>query len=70
MADINNTIDELKGDAKEGLGKATGNDRLEAEGKTESTAAEVKGKVGDAAGALGDKARGAAEGLKNAFGND
>jgi uncharacterized protein YjbJ (UPF0337 family) len=66
MADMENTFDKMKGDAKAGVGEATGNERLEAEGRTESTAAGVKGAAQDA----GDKIKGAAEGVKNAFTKD
>jgi uncharacterized protein YjbJ (UPF0337 family) len=48
--------DELKGDIKEGLGKVTGNERLEAEGKAEHDAAkaerETKGATNQAKGSV------------------
>lgn len=66
MADMENTFDKVKGNAKEGLGKATGNEKLEAEGRTESTAAGAK----EAAQKAGDTLKGAAEGLKNAVKGD
>lgn len=66
MADMENKFDKMKGDAKAGLGEATGNDRMEAEGRTESGAADAKG----AAQSAGDKIKGAAEGVKNAFKNN
>ncbi|MHB1133497.1 MAG: CsbD family protein [Chloroflexota bacterium] len=37
--------DELKGNMKEGLGKLTGNERMEAEGKSEKEMAEAKRKA-------------------------
>lgn len=40
------TAQDLKGKAKEAAGKATGNDRLEADGKLDQTKASVK-KAGD-----------------------
>jgi uncharacterized protein YjbJ (UPF0337 family) len=53
---MNDRIDELKGDAKEGVGKVTGNERLEAEGKAESASAkasrEVKGAGNQAKGKI------------------
>lgn len=66
MADMENKFDKMKGDAKAGLGEATGNDRMEAEGRTESAAAGAKGAAQNA----GDKIKGAAEGVKNAFKKD
>lgn len=66
MADMENTFDKIKGDAKSGLGEATGNDRMEAEGRTESAAAGAKDAVQNA----GDKLKGAADGVKNAFTKD
>lgn len=41
---IDNKVDELKGKAKEGVGKATDDEELEAEGKVD----QVKGHVKDA----------------------
>ena len=38
-------MDELKGNVKEGVGKATGNERMEAEGKAEHDSAEARRKV-------------------------
>ena len=37
-----NKIDDLSGKAKEGVGKATGNERLEAEGETDQAKTSVK----------------------------
>ena len=39
---IKNTAEDLAGKAKEGAGKATGNERLEAEGQGDQTKANVK----------------------------
>ena len=39
---MNERVDELKGDVKQGLGKITGNERLEAEGKAEHDVAKAK----------------------------
>jgi uncharacterized protein YjbJ (UPF0337 family) len=36
------TIDDLGGKAKEGLGKLTGNERLEAEGKLQQSEADLR----------------------------
>lgn len=66
MADMENKFDKMKGDAKAGIGEATGNERMESEGRTESAAADAKGAVQNA----GDKIKGAAEGVKNAFKKD
>lgn len=66
MTDMGNQFDKLKGDAKEGLGKATGDDRLQAEGKTESTTAGAK----DAAQNAGDKIRDVAAGVKDGLTKD
>ncbi|MDO4239249.1 CsbD family protein [Micrococcus sp.] len=66
MADMDNTFDKLKGDVKGKAGEATGDRRLEAEGKSESAAAGVK----DAAQNAGDSLKGAADGVKNAFKKD
>ena len=43
---IDNKGEELKGKVKEGAGKATDDERLEAEGKKDQTAANLK-KAGD-----------------------
>lgn len=40
--------DQVKGQAKETVGRLTGNEDLEAEGKADRRAGEVKEKVGDA----------------------
>jgi uncharacterized protein YjbJ (UPF0337 family) len=39
---LKNTADEKIGEAKETLGKATGNDDMEAEGKTDQAKADLK----------------------------
>ena len=51
--------EDLKGKTKEATGKATGNERLEGEGKGDQTSASVK--------SAGDKAKGAAKDVKDAF---
>ena len=51
--------EDLKGKAKEATGKATGNERLEGEGKGDQASASIK--------SAGDKAKGAAEDVKDAF---
>ena len=43
---IKHGAEDLSGKAKEGVGKATDNERLEAEGKADQTKADVK-KAGD-----------------------
>ncbi len=45
----------LAGDVKESIGKATGNEKLEAEGVLQQGKGAVQDKVGDVKGALGDK---------------
>ena len=51
--------EDLKGKAKEATGKATGNERLEGEGKGDQASASMKG--------AGEKAKGAAKDAKDAF---
>ncbi len=41
-------VDQVKGHVKEAAGSATGNEKLENEGKADRVAGEVKEKVGDA----------------------
>ena len=53
--------EKLAGKAKEVTGKATGDDQLESEGRTQRTTEETKEKVEE----LGDKARGVVEGIKD-----
>lgn len=52
--------DQLAGKVKEGVGKVTGNDELESEGRREDHAETTKQNVEEA----GDKVAGAAQGLK------
>lgn len=55
---IGNKAEDLKGQAKETTGKATGNEQLEAEGKSDQASAAIKDgveKVKDAAGNIKDK---------------
>lgn len=55
---IGNKAEDLKGKTKEGAGKATGNEQMEAEGKGDQASAAVKDgveKVKDAAGNIKDK---------------
>lgn len=66
MADMGNQFDKMKGDAKEGLGKATGDDRLRAEGRTESATAGAKDAVQNA----GDKIKDAAAGVRDGLSKD
>ena len=56
---ISNKTEDLTGKAKEGTGKATGNERLEGEGKGDQASASVK--------SAGDKAKDAASDVKDAF---
>ena len=54
---VSNAAEEAKGKVKEGVGNATNNDDLAAEGKADQTSAKVKqagDKVGDAAGDVKD----------------
>lgn len=53
--------DKLAGSVKEKVGSATGNDRLEGEGKGQKNA----GKVEDAVKGVADKVGGAAEAVKD-----
>lgn len=39
---MENAAEDLKGKAKEGAGKVSGNEKLEAEGKTDQAVADVK----------------------------
>ena len=54
-----NAKDKLGGQAKEGLGKVTGDKQTEAEGQTQQAKAEAKDKLQDAR----DSVKGAAEGM-------
>ncbi|MFF0742062.1 CsbD family protein [Streptomyces sp. NPDC004111] len=62
MTDGESTFDKLKGKAKEMGGKATGNDRMEAEGQTD----QLKAKAEE----LGDKVKGKLEGIKDSLTGD
>ncbi|MFG2227602.1 CsbD family protein [Streptomyces sp. NPDC048644] len=52
--------DKMKGKAKEAVGKATGNDRMAAEGRTDQAKGEAKRAMGNAK----DKAEGMKDSLK------
>ncbi|MEW2528033.1 CsbD family protein [Streptomyces sp. NPDC047071] len=54
-------VDKAKGKAKEMVGKATGNDRMEAEGKTD----QAKAKLREAAEEAREKAEGVRDSLRN-----
>ena len=56
----------LSGKSKEAVGKVTGDRRLEAEGKTQHETAEGKAKAKTAV----DRAKGALDGVKEAFKKD
>ncbi|MGH2778203.1 MAG: CsbD family protein [Actinomycetota bacterium] len=56
----------MSGKTKEAAGKATGDRRLEAEGKTQHETAEGKAKAKTAV----DRAKGAVDGIKEAFKKD
>jgi uncharacterized protein YjbJ (UPF0337 family) len=45
--DVKNNAQDLKGHAKEEIGKATGDDKLRAEGKADQAGAQVKQVVSD-----------------------
>ena len=49
---IENKAEDLKGKAKEATGKATDDDELEAEGKTDQTKSEPQGRQGERQGRL------------------
>ena len=55
------TMDKVKGSIKEGVGKATGDERIEAEGKAD----QVKGHVKDAAHDVKEGAKGVRDSLKD-----
>lgn len=52
---LGNAAEDAKGKAKEGFGKATNNEQLEAEGKWDQTKADAKDKVEDAKDAVAEK---------------
>ncbi|MCI3928248.1 CsbD family protein [Streptomyces sp. AN091965] len=54
-------VDKAKGKAKEMVGKATGNDRMEAEGKTD----QAKAKMREAAEEAREKAQGVRDSLRD-----
>ena len=56
---IAHAAEEAKGKVKEGAGRATGDERLEAEGQADQASANVK--------QAGDKARDAVDDVKDAF---
>jgi uncharacterized protein YjbJ (UPF0337 family) len=58
---IGNAAEDAKGKAKEGLGKATNNEQLEAEGKLDQTKADAKQKVEDGKDAVAGKFNDATE---------
>lgn len=63
---IEKKLDQAKGAVKEGVGKVTGDNKMEIEGAVEKVAAKVK-EVGES---VKDSVEGAAEGLKNAVSKD
>ena len=63
---IEKKLDQAKGTVKEGVGKVTGDKKMELEGAVEKVAAKVK-EVGES---VKDSVEGAAEGLKNAVSKD
>ena len=63
---IEKKLDQAKGAVKEGVGKVTGDKKMEIEGAVEKVAAKVK-EVGES---VKDSVEGAAEGLKNAISKD
>lgn len=62
MSNAENKFDELAGKAKEGIGNATGNDELAAEGKTD----QVQSKIDQ----VTDKVKDTVEGIKNSLSKD
>lgn len=63
---IEKKLDQAKGAVKEGVGKVTGDKKMEIEGAVEKAAAKVK-EVGES---VKESVEGAAEGLKNAVSKD
>lgn len=51
---VEGTIDKAAGAIKEGVGKATGNERLEAEGAVQKAKGDVQNKVGQVQDKIGD----------------
>ena len=66
MGDIQNKAEERGGKAKEAFGDATGNERLEAEGKADQVKSEIKQGIEE----LGDKVKEAGDKILGAFQND
>lgn len=66
MGDFQNKAEEFGGKAKEGLGEATGNRRLEDEGKADQTKAQIKDAVTNA----GEKVKDAANKVLGSFQGD
>ncbi|WP_084102084.1 CsbD family protein [Demequina sp. NBRC 110051] len=52
---LSNAAEDAKGKIKEGFGKATDNEQMEAEGKADQASADVKDKVEDAKDAVAEK---------------
>ena len=52
---LGNAGEDAKGKAKEGFGKATGNEQMEADGKWDQTKADAKDKVEDVKDAVAEK---------------
>ena len=52
---LGNAAEDAKGKTKEGFGKATDNEQMEAEGKWDQTKADAKDKVEDAKDAVAEK---------------
>jgi uncharacterized protein YjbJ (UPF0337 family) len=53
---ISNKTDKIVGKGKEGIGEATGDEQLQAEGKTDQAKADLKDAVDDVKDAVGDAA--------------
>jgi uncharacterized protein YjbJ (UPF0337 family) len=51
---IKGTAEQVKGSIKEAVGKITGNDKLEVEGKADKLAGKAQAKVGEAKDAVRD----------------
>lgn len=61
---VSNAAEDMKGEAKEGFGKATGDSQMEAEGKTDQAKADIKDKFEDAKDWVTDKFNDVADGVK------
>lgn len=66
MSDFENTVDDLKGKAKETIGEATGNESLADEGKADQVIAGVKDAVHNAGESIKEAAENAGESIKDA----